>query len=138
LNLKIIKIFRKYENLLKTSTRYINRFQILFAHRNTMQHHEFNNQSASRAHFTRLTPIYKKITHLYLEKREGKQRKERVTPEFGGYWKKNFIPQIQGVTGLVQPTQPLFRSVFLVLESQWVLHLVWKIWNLQLWFLLLL
>jgi hypothetical protein len=30
-------------------------------------------------------PIYNKLTLHYLEKREGKQRKERVTPEFGGY-----------------------------------------------------
>jgi hypothetical protein len=50
-----------------------------------MQRHECNNQSASRAHYARITPIYNKITLLYLEKREGNQRKERVTPEFGGY-----------------------------------------------------
>jgi hypothetical protein len=37
-------------------------------------------------------PIYNKITHLYLEKRDGKQRKEWVTHEFGGYYKRNFIP----------------------------------------------
>jgi hypothetical protein len=50
-----------------------------------MQQHEFNNQSASRTHFTRLTPIYNKLTLHYLEKREEKQEKERVTPKFGGY-----------------------------------------------------
>jgi hypothetical protein len=60
-------------------------FQTLFAHRNTMQRHDYNNRSASNAHFTRLTPIYNKITLLCLEIREGKERKERVTPEFGGY-----------------------------------------------------
>jgi hypothetical protein len=37
------------------------------------------------AHFTRLMPIYNKITFHYLEKREEKQGKERVTSEFGGY-----------------------------------------------------
>jgi hypothetical protein len=50
-----------------------------------MQRHDYNNRSASNAHFTRLTPIYNKITLLCLEIREGKERKERVTPEFGGY-----------------------------------------------------
>jgi hypothetical protein len=60
-------------------------FQTNFAHRNTMQRHGCNSRSASRAHFTRLTPIYNKITLLYLEKREEKLRKERVAPEFGGY-----------------------------------------------------
>jgi hypothetical protein len=83
---KIEKYSDKYENLPKTSTRNINRFQTFFAHRNTMQQHECNNQSASMAHFTRLTPTYNKTTHIYLEKkREGKQRKKKVTPEFGGY-----------------------------------------------------
>jgi hypothetical protein len=57
-----------------------------------MQRHECNNQSDYRAHFTRFTPIYNKITFLYLEKREWKQRKERVTTKFGGYYKRNFIP----------------------------------------------
>jgi hypothetical protein len=30
-------------------------------------------------------PIYNRLTLHYLEEREGKQRKERVIPEFGGY-----------------------------------------------------
>jgi hypothetical protein len=60
-------------------------FQTSFALRNTMQRHECNNQITSRAHFTRLMPIYNKITLHYLEKREEKQGKERVTPKFGGY-----------------------------------------------------
>jgi hypothetical protein len=67
-------------------------FQTPFALRNTMQQHECNNQSTSRAHFTRLTPIYNKIILHYLEKREEKQGNERVTPEFCGYQKRNFIP----------------------------------------------
>jgi hypothetical protein len=57
-------------------------FQTLFALRNTMPWHEYNNQSFSRVHFTRLTPIYNKITLHYLEKRKEKQGKERLTPEF--------------------------------------------------------
>jgi hypothetical protein len=56
-----------------------------FALRNTMQQHECNNKSTSRAHFTRFMPIENKIILHYLEKREGKQRNERATPEFGGY-----------------------------------------------------
>jgi hypothetical protein len=30
------------------------------------------------------------------KKREGKHENERVTPEFGGYWKRNFIPPNSG------------------------------------------
>ena len=56
------KIFPKeYENLLKASTGYINMFQTPFALRKTLQRHECNNQSTSRAHFTRLTLMYNKI-----------------------------------------------------------------------------
>jgi hypothetical protein len=36
-------------------------------------------------YFTRLTPRYKINNSPLLGKREGKQRNERVTPEFGGY-----------------------------------------------------
>jgi hypothetical protein len=60
-------------------------FQTSFALRNTKQQHECNNQGTSKAHFTRLKPIYNKLTLHYLGKREEKQGKERVTPEFGGY-----------------------------------------------------
>jgi hypothetical protein len=44
--------------------------------------------------------IYNKVNVNYLEtkKREEKQVKKRVTPKFGGYYKRNFIPQIQGFT----------------------------------------
>jgi hypothetical protein len=71
-----------------------------------MQWHECNNRSFLRFYFTKLkTYIYKIILH-YLGKREEKRRTERVTPEFGGYWKRNFIPQIQGVTNLT----PLIES----------------------------
>jgi hypothetical protein len=56
--------------------------------------------------FTKLrTYIYNKITLHYLGKREEKQVKERVTPEFGGYRKRNFIPQIKGVTNLTPLTE---------------------------------
>jgi hypothetical protein len=74
-----MKIYRK---LLQ---RYINMFQTPFALRNTMQQHECDNQSFSKAHFTRLTPIYNKLTLHYSGKREEKQGKERITPKFGGY-----------------------------------------------------
>jgi hypothetical protein len=60
-------------------------FQTPFALKYTMQRHGCNNQSTSRAHFTRLMSIYNKLTLHYLEKRERTQRKERITPEFGGY-----------------------------------------------------
>jgi hypothetical protein len=60
-------------------------FQTPFALRNTLQRHEWNNKSTSRAHFTRFTGIYNKITLHYLEKRIDRQGKERVTPEFGRY-----------------------------------------------------
>jgi hypothetical protein len=36
-------------------------------------------------YFTTLKLIYNKITLHYLEKRNEKQEKERVTPEFSGY-----------------------------------------------------
>jgi hypothetical protein len=28
----------------------------------------------------------------------GRERRREVTPEFGGYYRRNFIPQIQDVT----------------------------------------
>jgi hypothetical protein len=68
------KIPKKYENLPNTSTRYINMFQTPFALRNTMQLQECNNQNFSRVHFTRLTPIYKKITLHFLEKGEKEEK----------------------------------------------------------------
>jgi hypothetical protein len=34
-----------------------------------------------------------------------KKRKKKVTPEFDGYKKRNFIPQIQGVTNLTPLTE---------------------------------
>jgi hypothetical protein len=48
----------------------------------------------------------KQNNSLFLGKREGNQRNERVTPEFGGYSERNFIPQTQGVTNLT----PLIES----------------------------
>jgi hypothetical protein len=51
-------------------------FQTHFVFRNTMQRHEYNNQSASKA---------KQISSPFLWKREGKQIDERLTPEFGVY-----------------------------------------------------
>jgi hypothetical protein len=56
-----------------------------------MQRHECNNQSFSRILFyyakNSYIYIYNKVNVHYLEtkKREEKQVKERVTPEFGGY-----------------------------------------------------
>jgi hypothetical protein len=35
---------------------------------------------------------------LFKKERVGKKESKRVTPEFGGYQKRNFIPQIQGLT----------------------------------------
>jgi hypothetical protein len=69
-----------------------------------MQRHECNNQSFSRILFYYAKNshiyIYNKVNVNYLEtkKREEKQVKKRVTPKFGGYYKRNFIPQIQGFT----------------------------------------
>jgi hypothetical protein len=40
--------------------------------------------------------IYIKVSSLFLGKREGKQGNERVTLEFGGYQKRNFIPPNSG------------------------------------------
>jgi hypothetical protein len=60
-----------------------------------MQRHECNNQSFSRILFYSLKTyvyIYYKIIVHYLEKRDEKQVKKRVTPEFGEYHKRNFIP----------------------------------------------
>jgi hypothetical protein len=54
---EIEKYFEKYENLPSASIRYVNMFQTHFSLRNTMQQHECNNQSASRAHSTRFTLI---------------------------------------------------------------------------------
>jgi hypothetical protein len=73
---KIKKYTKSNENLPKTSTVYINMFQTSFALRNTIQRYECNNRSFSRVHFTRLTPIYNKITLHYLEK-ENKSKEKR-------------------------------------------------------------
>jgi hypothetical protein len=62
-------------------------------------------QSFSRVQFSRLTLIYNKITLHFFRKRKEKQGKERVTPEFGGYLKNNFIPQIQGATNITPLTE---------------------------------
>jgi hypothetical protein len=40
-------------------------------------------------------PIYNKLTLHYLKKEKGKQGR-RVTPEFGGYYKRNFVPPNSG------------------------------------------
>jgi hypothetical protein len=59
--------------------------------------------------------IYNKINIHYLEttKREEKQVKKRVTPEFGGYYNRNFIPQIQGVTIMVLGCRRIWWEVLL-------------------------
>jgi hypothetical protein len=44
-----------------------------------MQHNECNNQSFSRVHFTRLTPIYNKITLYYIEKEEIEEKRASNT-----------------------------------------------------------
>jgi hypothetical protein len=52
-------------------------FQTLIALRNTMQQHECNNQSTSRAHDN-----IEQNNSIILVKGKEKRRKERVTPEF--------------------------------------------------------
>jgi hypothetical protein len=61
-----------------------------------MQWHECNNRGFSRIlfYYAKNLYIYNKITLHYLE--EKKQVKERVTLEFGGYLKRNFIPPDSG------------------------------------------
>jgi hypothetical protein len=50
-----------------------------------MQWHECSNRTFSRVLFYYAKNIYNEITIHYLEKREEKQAKKRVTPELGGY-----------------------------------------------------
>jgi hypothetical protein len=54
---------------------------------------EYNNQSF----FSRVLFYYAKANRITLHYflKEEKQVKERVTPEFGGYYKRNFIPQFR-------------------------------------------
>jgi hypothetical protein len=50
---------------------YQNNFNVMS--NKAMLRHECNNQNTSRAHFTKLTPIYIKIILHYLEEREEKR-----------------------------------------------------------------
>jgi hypothetical protein len=62
-----------------------------------MKWHECNNRNFSRILFYYAKNIYIYITSLhYSGKREEKQVQERVTPEFGGYQQRNFIPPNSG------------------------------------------
>jgi hypothetical protein len=64
-------------------------------------------------YFTMLkTYIYNKITLHYLE--EEKQVKERVTLEFGGYLKRNFIPPDSGC----YRSNPLNRNLALEIQEE--------------------
>jgi hypothetical protein len=65
-----------------------------------------NNQTSLEFYFITLkTYIYNKTTLHYLGKREEKQVKEKITPKFGRYRNRNFIPQIYGVTNLTLLTE---------------------------------
>jgi hypothetical protein len=60
-----------------------------------MLRHDATIKAPLGFYFTRLT--YKKQNNSPLfGKRVEKKERKRVTPEFGGYWKRNFIPSNLG------------------------------------------
>jgi hypothetical protein len=71
-----MKIFQiKNENLRKLIQGILTYFKRLLP-LNTMQEHECNNQGTCRAHFTRLTSIYNKITLLFWKKKRKARKRE--------------------------------------------------------------